>query len=695
MIELKNLAFPKIAWASYSDPVRKFMGSLIIDKWTIQNNKKLFYDSYDLQVTDIFRVLDEEQFEKYKPSAMKEFKFEIQSWVVREFFDNKPFTLKVPVVSIKDNTDITTNVIKFFLKPLAQQWKIDDLLYNVYRQIFLMLRIYANYKTWEIGFWNHKWKDGIIYWGKWVGWADKFEFKELTLEEVLEKEIEQWFISESIWDPNRRYWYTHLLREHAKFRLTNWWKNVLMNRSRYNIIATSRGQWKTFLAWYIAVRWLLDPRPWFWWRSYREIKVFVPNFEVVWAQMMKYIKMFIWDLADKKLPNKQKLFNIWAKEITCNLTWNVLQIISLFKVGQERELWLWVGEWVAADLAIIDEAARIPDSFWQSFHQRAAFETQEFFLISTINKETPADHWFYKLLLEWEAEEEWIKSYRVDIDNNEVMRWGKTEEQWRSEVEAAKETLREWGDIELYAKWYCIILDQSNVFNTAYATIGTDMQKYSDNDFRILWFDLAKLDDDAGLTIINLTHMEVESSIRKKNLTYGTQLENVQELKKQYPNLLVIWDRSGVWEAVAEQDIWWVVDVWIKSTWAWELKYNKQRWYYTCNKWFIINNLATLLSTNVLKIPQWNFDLITQMNNFVKIQSSRSETLLYKWKWKEKDDLVLSLAYASLYMSVILWIKNKDDAEKYVNEIWNNSIYSYNTTEEYQGGEYNYYNSLY
>jgi hypothetical protein len=55
---------------------------------------------------------------------------------------------------------------------------------------------------------------------------------------------------------------------------------------------------------------------------------------------------------------------------------------------------------LACDLAIIDEAARIPDDFWISFHQRAAFETSEFFLISTINEETPASHRFYRLLID-------------------------------------------------------------------------------------------------------------------------------------------------------------------------------------------------------------------------------------------------------------------------------------------------------
>lgn len=55
---------------------------------------------------------------------------------------------------------------------------------------------------------------------KWVN----FRVKDVSLEEVLWAEIEQGFINKTVWDENRDYAYTHLLREHAKFKLFNWVK---------------------------------------------------------------------------------------------------------------------------------------------------------------------------------------------------------------------------------------------------------------------------------------------------------------------------------------------------------------------------------------------------------------------------------------------------------------------------------------
>lgn len=690
MFEFKDLQVKVNSFKHYNTPIKDFIWSLIIDKWIIQNKNKLFYNFADKQSLENIRVIDQKSFERYNPDRFELLEFKIEKWMVKEFFNNKPFTLEIPIVEWEELKDITKPVFQFFISKLAKEKIIDDVLYNIYRQIFSMVWIFLNTKTLKVWCWNTKNKkyirknyEKILY-----------DVRSITLEEVLKAEIEQWFINKDIWDKYREYSYTHWLREHAKFVLTNWAKRVLINWKRYNVIAASRWNGKTFLAWYIWVRWLLDTRPWFWWRTYREIKVFVPNFEVVWSQMMKYMKNFIWDLEFKKTKNWKKAFEITKNSIKCNITWNILQIISLYKINETKELWSWIWEWVAADLIIIDEAARLPDDFWNSLHQRAAFETQEFFIISTINKETPADHWFYRLIIDWENGVEDIASYRITIDDNEVMRFNKTEEQYKIEIEKVKNELRKQWDLELYAKWYCIILDQSNVFDITRHIVNVDVNKYKKDDVRILWFDLWKLDDTAWLTIINLNNMEVEDSIKVKNLTYWAQLDYVKEYKKKFPNLFVIWDRSWVWEAVSEQDIDWIVDVWIKSTGSWDLKQNKEYKYYTCNKWLIITTLATILNNWIIKIPSYNTELIEQLNNFVKMKSTRWETILYKWKWKKKDDLVLSLAYAVLYMYSILWLKTKEEISNFINEIWNNEIYSYNDYS-YSDNEYLYYNRLY
>lgn len=1076
MIELKSLRNNFISQKQNED-IRLLLSSIIVDRGMLKNNCKLFYNEIDKQTLDNFRVVDDKMFVNFKPNNWKNFQFEADWWLIKEFFNNRPFNIELPVCLSENKKQLRWDMIlKYFLWPLAKEKVIDDLLFTILRNIITVLWLYYDADTREIWFWNKQLANRVKISNKYF----KYKVKEISLEEVLAAEIQQWFVSKLVWDEYREYWYTHLLRQHAQYKLFNWSKNVLINWNKYNVLATSRSygkcqhknsrimlsdwsykfakdmvrwdkimwsnykeqiitnidtfkketlkisldnwmtkivttdhrmptvknfnnwywdinddnykhanelsiwekipvafnyetfrndfdkedimiywyflwdwckwnniihwnhdrlldivnkykitknkllnhnsyrihwfkqnnifewidnlaldkyidsrifsqskelkfkflewlfntdsylhikpfyieycsvseilinqlnellyslwitsyikkkkiksnfktnneyafylyisnsfeleyllwnidlsskknykiflewikwklhnsniwtiplesfnecnvksktiKWQSFYNWirkprydyqrwklknynlehwwkyswhkivnidflwiddvisievsnndslyfsnwilshntmfgaFIWARWLLDPRPWFAGRKYREIKIFVPDKENIWNQYMSYIKSMIWDLKNIKLENWLKAFEFSQWWIKCNITWNVLKIISLNNIDKE---WKWeLGtsrwEWLACDLAIIDEAARIPDRFWISFHQRAAFETQEFLITSTINEETPVDHWFYQLLIDWETWDEKINSYRLDIENNEAMKIWKTDEEWKEQLESVKATLRKWWDREFYAKWYCIILEESNVFNIQWQIVTSNEKKYSDNDIRVLWFDLWKLDDSAALILINLTHREIEEARPIYNATYGMQLQYAEEYKKKYKNIFIIWDRSWVWEAVSEQDTKWVVDCWIKSTWVWWLSYNKKYWYYTCSKWLIISTLSTIFNLWILKIPSSNELLIEQLNNFVKMKSWRWETILYKWKWKTKDDLVLATAYAWVYIYLILGLKTIKHIDDYVKSIWINETYLYN--EQDYNYNNNYYNWLY
>lgn len=690
MLDLWELRHP-VYDKKQNEAIRVFIWSFILDRWLHKNKFKLFYNQIDKQTEKHFRVLDEKYFQKYNPKIFKDISFTLDNWIVKEFYDNKTFILNLPIVENKTSKNMTEIFQHSFLRHLVKARKIDDIAYHVFYSVIRILWIYYDAENWYVWFWDKPVKKYIF-----TNWKKvKLDVFDLSLEDVLRAEVDQWFINKEIGDPHRKYAYTHLLRQHAKFRLTTWAKKLLINRTKYNIVAASRWNWKSYLAAYIAIRWLLDPRPWFGWRNYREIKFFVPNTENVWGQIFEYINSLIWDIKWFKLKSWKKAFEMWKNYIKCNITWNNLKLVSLYNFGRWWwELWAWTWEWLACDLAIIDEAARIPNDFWISFHQRAAFETSDFFLISTINEETPADHWFYEMLIEWElSNKDTMCSLRVTIDDNEIMRFGRTDEEWYQIIEMIKSELRKKWEKEFYSKWYCMILDESNVFNLSTAIAPSNPNKYSQDDIRILWFDLWKLDDTAWLTLVNLTHMEVEESIKVNNITYWQQIEYAWDYKKKFPHIYVIWDRSWVWEAVSEQDTGWVVDVWIKSTWQWELNYNKKHKFYTCSKWLIINTLATILNNNIIKIPYHNSDLVDQLTNFVKMKSGRWETLLYKGKGKKKDDLVLSLAYAITYMALILWLKTKEDIEHYVNEIWNTYTYFYNDRDDGYSNSYHW--SLY
>ena len=669
--------------------IKNFLWSIVVDRWELKNKHKLFYNSVDIATLDNYRVLDEYFFKQYKNNTFRIIQFAPDRWVVKEFFDNKTFKLELPVIDSKTKKNMTYEVINKFLSVMAKEWLIDDLLYTIVRNLISIMWVYYDTETGLVWFWVTQQKKKAKEFWKMIS----YKAKDITLEEVLMSEVAQWFTSVDVWDPNRDKWYTHLLRESAQFKLFEWSKSVLINWNKYNVLATSRWYWKTMLAAFIWARGLLDPRPWFWGRKYREIKVFVPDKENIWGQIMEYIKSMLWEIAHIKLDNWKKAFEISKFAIKCNITWNNLKIISLYNFWNDKKLWSAQWEWLACDLAIIDEAARIPDEFWTSFHQRAAFETAEFFIVSTINKETPADHWFYKLLIDWESWDEFINSYRLTIDDNEVMQFWKTKEERLRAVEMVKEQLRAGGEKELYAKGYCIILDESNVFNLSWSICSYNPAKYKDTDIRVLWFDLWKLEDKAALVLINLTHREIEESRLLTNARYWTQLEYAQEYKEKYKNLFIIWDRSWVGEAVSEQDLKSTVDCWLKSTGQWWLNYNKKLRYYTCSKWVIINNTAAVLNNGMIKIPSIHAELLEQFNDFIKMKSWRGEVILYKGKWKKHDDLVLATAYAIMYIYSIMWLKTKEDIDTYCKHTWKYDYYSYNNSDDDKSWEY--YNGLY
>ncbi len=315
MITLWEL-FCKVYDKQANDDMRNFLGSFIVDKWIIINKMKLFYTPMEKNTETVFKVFDEKRFEKFKHEDWQDIELSFSWWVITEFFKAETIHLMLPVNESEWVKDITTNFITYFLWPLARSKTIDDLYYMVIKQLANALWIYYDFHKRTIWFWV-KPKSKFLIWN----WKRiSYSARTYSLEEVLKAEIKQWFVNKDIWDPSREYWYTHALREYAKFELTDWWKNILINWNRFNVVAATRWQWKTYFASLVAARALLDSRPWFWWRNYREIKYFVPNKEDVGTQVMEYIKSFLWDLVNFKLPHWKKAFEIkWNNYIKCNI----------------------------------------------------------------------------------------------------------------------------------------------------------------------------------------------------------------------------------------------------------------------------------------------------------------------------------------------------------------------------------------
>lgn len=675
--------------------LRNFAGAMIIDRWLLRSGK-IFYLPHEVQTLDVLRYMDYKYARKFQPQAWTDYDVDLPAWLLKEFFRVETIHLVLPTLEASDSViDVTDVFLSTVLWPLAAGGAIDDLYFTVMKSFIKMFGIFCDEKKLVCWFWTQQYNNYLIEQGK----KTTFNVTSYSLEWVLQAEIDQWYINTVIWDPNRSYAYSHLLRANGEFNLFSWAKQFLVNADRYNILATSRGNGKTFLAMEEVAKELLKEDKWFWGRKSKIIRLFVPDKEDIGNQAMDYLEDVMGNIPNIKLPNWKKAVEISRAKFSavCNITGHKFKITTLknFSSWSKKEEGSAKGEGIACDIAIIDEAARIPNEFWHSFHQRAAFETQKFIIISTINRETQANHWFYELLVRAETGDlKHSNSMRVTIDENEAMRVGKTKEQWMEAIEEAKKTLRAGGDREFYSKWYCIILDESNVFDLSGSI--TTIEKSSDDDPRIIWFDLAKLDDAAGVVIINLKTKCIEQANAYNNSTYSMQLENIKKLKSKYKNCLVIWDRSGVGEVVAEQDVNGVVDAWIKSTATGELKYNSQLRYWTASKWYIINTLALALETNLVSISDDCQELIKQLKDFIKMKSPHGDVILYKWRGKSKDDLVLAAAYAVVYIYGIMQSKNSKDIEMLIHNYFETQQSSYNSFDEDTSSSYDsYHNSLY
>jgi hypothetical protein len=114
---------------------------MVCDRGILQSKFKLFYNDVDKQAENIFRVIDESYFKKYKPLEFKKIQFDPDRGVIKEFFDNKPFVLELP---IGEGKDITAPFQQHFLAVMAKERMVDDLLYTILKNISSVLGVYYN-----------------------------------------------------------------------------------------------------------------------------------------------------------------------------------------------------------------------------------------------------------------------------------------------------------------------------------------------------------------------------------------------------------------------------------------------------------------------------------------------------------------------------------------------------------------------
>ena len=694
-----------------------------ISEKKVQAIKNFFWWIY-ANIWDIVKtnqlIVPKLEYTKYKPNDQelwyqylydKEIEVSIiLQWFHREIFWLEKIKLKLPWINngtpIKD-----AHIFTMIVLPLVRDWFWDDEYYKFLKPLLQIIPLVYNEKTWKIWYSVSDFKKKQVKFNKWSLELSKINVQSLTPNNLLDMEIEQWFINKEIWDPNRWYAFTHRIREMLDMKFFYWQNRVVELWNKINIVFAVRNTGKTAFACYIWLRELVSEKKWFWIRKSRKIIYFVPDKVDIWEQVMDYIVWYIDSMFDasyqeqlktdsykaqsqseqentrfklkeqiKKL--KRQYFSIDRSKyaITCHLTWHSLKIVSLQDVlwRSWKDLWTSKWEWLACDVYIIDEAPRIPDTFWNSFWERAETESEYWYISWTLNQETPKNHWAYKLWLEWELWNENISTHRVALWNNEnLFTWLTTEKEKKEVIERERiKLLDAWWIRNLYCRWYGIILNENKVFNITWCIKWVKPATESFHH-RIIIIDFWWDSDPIWFMVYNINMMYIEHSELIMWLDIHEQLKLVWNWKKKYKNVYTLWDGTWVGRLARASDIDSVIDYYITfSTWP-QWKYNKEKWYYAVDKWYMVDLTRWYFDKMMITFLNTENDLMDHIRDFRKITNTWAKVQQYEAKRWSHDDLVACLLMLSVFLTEWIWLIKKEQFTNYWLDASDNLDYTF------------------
>jgi len=709
MITLRDIEHNSFAWDK--DCFKAALEFVWAFKWDIDEiiqSKTLMYREWtDIEDLDK-KVIDKEFWRKYWNAYA--FKVDLElDWLLADFFWDEHSYLMVPTLAKTSNvTPIQwETILRYIIRDLVKAWYLSDKYYLVIAPLLRAFPLWYNSNTKRIWFLEADIRENTKQSNLlWYGWRKMWTMKtqqQISLEDILDKEISLWYTNKDIWDENRWYSYTHSLRKYANYFLLQWTRRVIMTWNKINVVWASKWNGKSFFAAELCVAELLKEWKWFGWRKKRQIKYFVPDLQNVWSSVMDYMEWFLWELTRTKVNWEYVIkINRSKYEITCTLTWTTFRMISLHWFGNWST---W--EWLACDFAIIDEAAYIPDEFWTLFSQRAIMETESMLIITTISEKTPRDHWFYRLLVDWELWDDLISSHRVDLlqkrelyeldyKTNSIVETEEQHDQMNRKLDEIMDfavwTLRKAWLKEYYARAFCVILDEKNVFNITWSIVQDIALAWNENDYYIMALDFWWNTDPAWVVMINLSKRITSVIEELKWVPYLEQLLVAKNMKQKVKNLIVVWDATTIGKVIMQEDTRWeaIVDYWVQFTWSWDWSFN-QKWFYVASKTHLVEVTALMLDKGILNIAQSHTALINQMKNFVKITWTKSLVNKYQWRWKMHDDLVDALMLCNFVAVTILWLTEAKHWENYWLEFDNQLANIYND-ENYKEEYYSYGN---
>lgn len=479
---------------------------------------------------------------------------------------------------------------------------------------------------------------------------------DISLDELLDREIEQWYYNKIIGDKSRKWWYTHMLRRNVEITLQSWQKKILYNWKQFNMIAWSRRIGKTFTSAFVAYRELYKIWGWYGARE-RQILYACVSEDKMW-QPLQYLKLLM------RKDIEHWYIKVSGKEFTNTITNAKLIFVTAWSKSWARSYW--------ADLVIIDEAAEIPDSYWLDLLPIIMQEKASVFAISTINEDSQ-DGWFYRELLKWELT--WDEDYntiRVTIDDNELLD--------EKAKQATKDKIFEASQMKYWTELYCIFPNSKSVFKLWWVIQPPEIHVEQKRAI-VIWYDPWKINDDAWIIVTDMNNLRTIEEIALKNYQYKDQWTVLKELREKYQWCVVVMDRTWVWEAVFEIVVPYIdISIKYKKSW-WDISYNQTHNYYNVPKKELVETIQIYMESSWLKVDSTLEQLIIQMKWFKKFQAWAY--VQYWWVWV-KDDLVNGLLLCWFYMKHIKGIDKKNqvqvhnDVSKFLDKLdWQNIFDDY------------------
>ena len=130
---------------------------------------------------------------------------------------------------------------------------------------------------------------------------------------------------------------------------------------------------------------------------------------------------------------------------------------------------------------------------------------------------------------------------RVTIDDNELLT--------DKAREATKKAILEASIMKYWTELFCIFPNASMVFRLAGVVLPPETFT---NGVHVIGYDPGKINDNAGIAVVDMKNFRVIEEIVLKNVQYVDQGTELERLKEKYPGAIVVMDRTGVGEAVFE-----------------------------------------------------------------------------------------------------------------------------------------------